>query len=562
MQTLQQTLQDHDMGFFRILGELWGVDVSSSTPASAVQELCAHMKDPAQLADTIEALPTADIGALARLAAEGGRVASGDFFQRYGRLRSMGPGRRDREKPWRSPISASERLYYHGLLARAFADSPTGPKEFIFIPDDLLPLLREFLESADLTTEATLVRPPDHVNEASSALLDDATTLLAALRRQPLATQSIPQDQFKALTPFLVHPGALQLLLQILLENDYLTQPPIQPKPERLGELLTSPRNEALRALNLAWRDSENWNDFWLLDHLEPASGEWTLGPKSVRSGALARLGAVTRGSWHSLEQFVQQVKADYPTFARPGGDFEGWYLRDRRTGNILRGFDAWDAVDGALLKRIIAGPLHWLGAIDLGNDRAGRPHPTHFRLTPWSQVLFKSDFILDLPEPAAKAELLAQGRLVLPRAVPRQLRYQVARLCSWQAFTEDRYHYQLKPSAVLAAAKQGLTSHHIERLLTDLSDDPIPPSVLEAVQRLLAQGSEAQLLDTTLLRVEKSAVLDALLAKKATSRLIEERLNPTTAVVQRRSIQALLTEAVRQGLLIEPPAEDSGSAE
>jgi hypothetical protein len=197
-----------------------------------------------------------------------------------------------------------------------------------------------------------------------------------------------------------------------------------------------------------------------------------------------------------------------------------------------------------------------------MGSDQAASSHPSHFRLTPWSQIFFDAADELELPQPSAKAKVLPDGRLILPRAVPRQLRYQVARLCSWQAFADDRYHYRLKPSAILSAHEQGLMSSHIERLLNEVAGDTIPPAVIAAIHRLLEQGAEARLTASTLLRVEKPAVLDGLMADKTTSRWIAERLNPTTAVVAASALSALIEAAVRKGLLVEPPERRNNNSD
>lgn len=556
MQTLRQTLQDHDIGFLHILGELWGIEVPSRNHQEAVSTIHSTMLQQEELSEIVEALPESSLRALIRLLQEKGRLPAGDFAQQFGDIRSMGPGRRDRDRPWRSPISDAERLYYRGLIAKAFGDSPVGPKEFVFLPSDLQPLLSEILASSP---SEPVIQPPSgqpaHIQPASSAIVDDAATLLAGLRQKPAGSGKLSARRSQHFKQFLVHPEGLSWILHLLTELEILQIQPLQPNTETLPRLLDPPRNQALRTLAHAWLKSKSWNDFNLLSHLEPASGGWPQEPRSLREGALKRVEVLPQGEWLDLPGFLQEVRRQYPTFARPGGDFDSWYLRDRRTGHFLQGLEAWDAVDGALLRALIIGPLHWLGAVDLGFS-AEADHPDQFRLSPWSQVFFDPKALPALPEPEAHASLRPNGQLIIPRAVHRKLRYQVARLCTWEAFEDDQYHYRLRPSALLAASEQGLRSQHVQLLLQEVSEDPIPPHLIAGIDRLMNSGLEARLDTQTLLRVKDSSLLDKLLAHKGTSRWISERLGPTAALVPTDDLQSLIEESVRHGLLIEPTDE------
>ena len=42
------------------------------------------------------------------------------------------------------------------------------------------------------------------------------------------------------------------------------------------------------------------------------------------------------------------------------------WFIRREGSEQYLRGFAHWEAVEGELLRYMIAGPLHWLGVTDI----------------------------------------------------------------------------------------------------------------------------------------------------------------------------------------------------
>ncbi len=557
MRSLQQSLQDQDAGHLHIVARLWGLEPPDGEGPISAKWLVERMTDAEQLHALWRDLPKSARAALEQLAAEGGRLPWIDFVQRHGELREMGPGRRDREQPWRDPASPVEVLWYRGLIARAFGDSPVGPKEFAFIPNELQPIL----PSGPPASASELGRPtaePEQVEQAGLQLVDDVTTLLAALRRRPEPGSDLSDSRRRALRPFLTQPPALPLVLALLLDGSLLTDSPLRPMPQRVGTFLDRPRPHALASLMATYRSSSRWNDFELLQHLEPGPGGWPNDPQASRAAVLDFLRRVPRDRWWDLDSFLGAVRARYPSFQRPGGDFDSWYLRDRRTGTYLRGMASWDSVDGALLRAVITGPLHWLGAIDLGREADGE-HAASFRLNSSAAVL------LDEAEPGpvsvadAPTRLLPDGTIEIPRGSSPRVRYQVARLCTWLSYDDGTYRYRLRPSAVLAGEQQGLQLSHVHRLLEELTPETIPAGLGRALDRLAENRIEARAERALVLRVEQAELLDRMLAEPKVNRWLGERLGPTAATVKPEHLDALVRTAAALGLLVEPPSPESG---
>jgi hypothetical protein len=203
MPDLLHSLLKQDIGHLRIIAEFWGLDMDSNTAEEAREELSASMLDAELAAELIDALsPQAD-SAIRALVDEGGRIPWVTFARKYGDIREMGAGKRDRERPHLKPSSTAETLFYRGLLARAFFETEKGSQEFAYIPDDLLELLNNlfFEETEDepempakpaslpdvVETAEALGRPASPGERgrdllANDSILDDATTYLAALR--------------------------------------------------------------------------------------------------------------------------------------------------------------------------------------------------------------------------------------------------------------------------------------------------------------------------------------------------------------------------------------------
>lgn len=551
MRSLLQSLQDYDRGHLLAIAELWGLELPPGEALAAARFLTGTLADPANLAEISEALPPEAQRALARLQGEGGTLPWADFVQQFGELREMGSGWRDRVKPWRDPVSATEVLYWRGLLARAFAETPMGAREFAYVPHELLGALAP-PSGERVPGLGESVPEPETTDLASAAIVDDATTLLAGLRREAAAGQSRPSDDLPALEPFLVYPTALPMLMGLCRELSLVLPGEWTPDPDAVKRFLQAERGHALQELALAWLRTKGWHDFQLLTHLDPGNVDWPTAADLQRQAAVDLIDRVPHEQWWDLDAFVEAVRQQFPSYARPGSRFDTWILRDRRTGAFLRGIEAWESVDGAYLRALIMGPLHWLGAVDLGASE-GTDHPRSFRLTRWFDALLREVEPPRVSAPASLATVHADGRIIIPRGATRALRYQIARLSSWEPHRSGEYRYRLLPSAILAAAEEGLLPTHVHRLLLQLSGAEVPPPLLRSLDRLLEAGIEAHVEAKVIVRFEDSSVLDRLLRSKQARRHLKERLGPTSVVVAEAHVEDLLRSAVALGLLIEP---------
>lgn len=553
MRRLQQILQDQDPGHLRIVADLWGLDSPAGSPAAAAEALAQAMLDRGRLTEALDSLRPEARAALRRLVDSGGASPIADLERRYGPVRPMGPGRRDREKPWRDPSSPLEDLWYRGLLGRAFADTGLGPQEFGFIPSDILALLPvTALPPPPLGEPSTSPRPG---HGAGFAALEDAATILAALRRRP---GKPPLGGW--LTRFLIQPDSADLVLHLLVRLRCVKAKPLQLEPEATRRLLESSHPSARAELLTAWRDSATWNELAHLTHLQPPRSGWPNEPRPARKAILDLLNAIPVAVWWDTESFVTAVRQTHPGFQRPGGDFGAWYLRDRATGEFLRGFESWDRIEGALLRRVIAGPLFWLGAVELAADPEVASRPA-FRLTHASRALY-DEAVPGADEPSAPApiRIAAEARITVPRESPLAHRYQISRLAAWLGRDDAAYHFALTPSSLQQAARQGLKTNQVRELLEAASGRPLPATLAKALDRWARRGVEGKALPALVLQVRDEAVLEALRRNRATARYLGDRLGPLEVRVSRRDWEALRSAAARSGILLDPPEEGDGS--
>jgi len=556
MPDLIQSLQSRDLVHLRIVASMWGVELASVETDAVLSELAAALLDPALVGEIVDALSAEALSALEAMSEEGGRIPWATFVRRFGEIREIGPGRRDREQPYLQPISAAETLFYRALLARAFFDTPNGPQEFAYIPDDLLSLIhhgehREHGEnikkdSVDSVLSVVKKEPlgrPASLKERErplppcDRLLDDAATLLAALRMgiQPPET-IIP---VKVVREFL-------RVAKILSDSE--------PRAEAVKTFLEASRKDALDMLASAWQASENFNELWQIPGLV-CEGEWINQPLVTREFLLDLLDAVPENQWWSLPAFVRAVKDKYPDFQRPAGDYDSWFIRRADSETYLRGFDHWDNVDGALIRYFISGPLFWLGMVELASP-VDSETITAFRIT--SKVESQtSDVRPSTFDEKGKLTVTSSGKISVPRSVPRAARYQISRFCTWDEEKTEEYRYRVTTGSLKKAKEQGLKVGHLLSLLAKNAAAEIPPAFVKALKRWELNGTEARVENLVVLRVSRPEVLDELRKSKA-GRFLGEMLGPTTVIVKKGAQAKVLAALAELGLLAEEQTSET----
>lgn len=541
MPDLSHSLHGYDLGHLHIIAELWGLEIEAPDVRQGRKNLSKQLLNSTLVEEIVEALTKEASQALHALIGNAGQIPWTQFTRQYGEVREMGEGRRDREKPHHKPSSTSEILWYRALMGRAFFDTDTGPMEFAYIPEDLIPLLPPGSQQTDypLSRPAT-PKERKYIRPENDFILDDATTLLAAIRL------GFEEEKIEQLALDLQIPPAT---LTSLLKAAKLVDEEGQPVAEEIRSFLEADRGEALVRLVNAWLNSSEHNDLRLMPHIE-AEGEWQNDPRKTRQTVLELLNRLDDKSWWSLSAFVSTIQTHKPDFQRPTGEYDSWYLRDTRTGGYLRGFEHWQMVDGALLHYLITAPLHWLGLVDLAAPDKDSP-PVAFRFSKWSKYLFKRDSPKGLSEKKEKITVDSKGIVLVPRLAPRALRYQIARFTQWEAKKRGNYTYRIAPTALTRAQEQGLEVKHLLTLLRGNVSNPIPRNVVQAIERWGLHGTQVQLESVMVLRVNHPKVLEKLQESRA-KRFLGNQLGPTTITVKPGAWERVVEALVEMGYLSE----------
>lgn len=541
MPALAQSLQGQDLGHLQIIAEHWGLELHAPDVPTALEILIPHMLERQRFDEVFETFPDNAHQALQALLQNGGRLPWQGFIRSFGAVREMGPGRRDRQRPDRQPASPAEVLWYHAVMARAFFDTPSGPEEYAYIPDELMALL-PVPQGDQMTPLGRPATPAERANPipTSDRILDDACTLLAALRL------GLPDEalSFDFASPYPLSP----LPLKALLFSAGLLDPGGLPLPEPTRAFLEASRGEALAQLVNAWQDSTDFNELAFTPGLI-LEGDWLNDPRRARRALLDFLASLPGDTWWNLEAFVTAIHQYHPDYQRPAGDYDTWIIRRRDSPDYLRGFEHWDQVDGALIRFLIGGPLYWLGIADLATP-ADSLIVSAFRFSPWSETLLGGQAPAGPPLEDGLVQVRSDGRLRLPRLTPRAVRYQVSRFCEWEGEVDQVYRYRLTPASLERARQQGLQLSHLLAFLGRHAKT-VSPVLVNALKRWEARGVEARLEPVLVLRLSSPEALQALRASPA-ARFLGDPLGPAAVIVKPGAREKVLAAILELGYLAE----------
>ena len=515
MKTLARSLQDYPPAMLRAIAETTGVALTSNVARRMVEELVGFLNQPGQLDALVATCSPAAREALAMLLRDEGRSLRLSFERQHGVIRAMGPGRLERERPHLAPVNPSEELWYRGLIFSAFAETPSGMAEFLYIPGDIALLLPP-PEPALVGLRVPVCPAPDFVQPASDFLLHDICTLLCLVQAgevhlvdgdDPISWQ---RTSLYELSRILLQPVAARdeslrdgpgspAALALSLANDLGW---LRPHGRRRLALhaasvrtwLEAPRDRQRQIVREAWQTSKSWNDLCRTPGLAcEDTGNWHNDPVATRERLMPLFAQLESGAWTTLDALVAVVKTTAPDFQRPDGDYDTWYIRERDSQTYLRGFDCWDAVEGALLRFLITGPLHWLGAVNLG--LAAQPS---FSLSTTGYAWLTTQ-PSPTESPSGRLTVLADYTILVPSDAPLFDRFRVSRFTTCEPPTrsqpeaEPTFCYRITQSGLRRATAQGIDALRVLAFLQEHCTDPLPAPVVSGLQRWQNQSTSAE---------------------------------------------------------------------
>ena len=553
--TLGQCLIDTGMARLRIIARTWGVEIAATRQVEAAIELARELAEPSNAAAVWEGLGAEERAALTSLLDAGGFLPAAVFGRRFGPIRPIGPGRLEREEPWRNPVSVAESLWYRGLIYEGFARGATESFSAFFIPVELRTALPVKAESVLFDLDLMPVPAPTQSTSAYRFLVDDLTTLLAFVHNNTVQAGDdglVWSVQTKAaLTRFLRDSNAdrLEMCLHLLRQLGWT-------KTNEEGRLrlvakpvmhwLKQPAAASREQLVDAWLKLSDWNELWCLARLEPdAAGAWRINPELARRALLRYLAVLPPDDWVRVDAFVAAVKTADPDFLRPAGQYDEWYVRDAESGAYLSGFGSWDHVEGAVLRAILQGPAWWLGLVETG-DVSARGSAEVFR--PLSINALRN---IDDSLPGRKPAVRPDGTILIP-SLMRFDRFQLARVADLISVGEVDT-YRVTAASLSRAERQRIGLEKTLGFLQSLTEAPLPQTVVRSLEEWYRRGTQVWLERALLLRVESPDVMQRIMASAQVAKYVDRTLSATTAVVAKNNWHQLVAALAELGFLVDP---------
>lgn len=552
MRTLLASLGDHSIALLRGIAELHNVELASNTRVDVAAQLAAILADPETTQAALDACSPAARSAWAALHAADGRMKVAAFTRSYGEIRPVGPGRLERETTWRQPEGPAEELWYRGLIFRTFADLGEGPIEYIYIPEDMAIPAAFPQDAIPLQPPSAPSALPAPVKGLSmvNRMAVDACTLLAVTRQTPLPLDGagVPSSAATESVRSLLlsdDPVYFDLLLSLTRTCGWLV-----PHRDHLvidqstasAWLRLTPWQQMTR-LFTGWRDSSDWNDLRRITALH-AEGEWRNDPVLARCAVLDALQVMPATAWYAIPDLVAHLKATNPDFQRPDGNYTGWYLKDVKTGRYLSGFEAWDEVEGRLVRFLLTGPLYWLGAVALD---AQPESASAFRLTAAGRAWLTNTTPTELPRPA-RLSVGDDFVVTAPLLCPLLDRFRLLR------FTEQVLEKEKTPPALTGtrhritrasltrARASGLKAEAAAEFLKRAAGGRLPVRVTAALTRFDQLGGAVRISRGAVLRVADASTLANLRADPAIAPLLGDLISAQAVLVKEANLARLLS--------------------
>ncbi|MDP6776150.1 MAG: helicase-associated domain-containing protein, partial [Candidatus Latescibacteria bacterium] len=297
------------------------------------------------------------------------------------------------------------------------------------------------------------------------------------------------------------------------------------------------------------WRSSDRWNE-WTADR-SAAAGRGTrhLELKSIRQEVLLGLRHCSTGSWILYSRFYKMLVRSSKGFRR---------LAEHPVKG--RTLSAGGTTTDELVRRMLRGPLMWVGLVDLGNAEAFA-QPLHqetkaaFRVTPTGRALLEGE----PPDPETLPRTHPEARLIIQPTLevlaPPDLPYaHLITLCGMAQLKSIDVvsHFQVTREAFQRAMNRGMTGEAIRGFLLSASATGLPDMVDSLIRDCERKHGEIEIgTSSGYLTVAREEILDELLAQKQIAPSIELRVSPTSAILRRgTSLESLVQTLSRQGYM------------
>jgi hypothetical protein len=319
----------------------------------------------------------------------------------------------------------------------------------------------------------------------------------------------------------------------------------------------------AHRCLHI-WLNDRYWHDLVHLPGISIRPGpqpDEMVHPQllAARRALVAMLSQETTGNWIPLSVFASALQLAHPdlffsgrqrnksTLSTAAGNLYGWDFRIQGVADATKG--SLFQIESAAISRALAGPLHWLGIVDISWSQEHPQRLEGFRVHPIGAALLSQpaetlahvtdhpgkvriqpDFSIVAMEPVSEAFLLHLDRFALRESLDRAAIYRLTR------------------EATGTAMQHGMSAADILHVLETWAE--VPQNVRYTLYDWERQAGRLRLHQHAIvLEVADATILDRLTCDETLSHSLR-RLAPTIALVERDAFATVYNALVAAGEL------------
>jgi len=390
----------------------------------------------------------------------------------------------------------------------------------------------------------------------------------------------LPDDVQESLVPLAGSEGRLDFIVHLLLAAG-IFQPgsPLTAWPEMKARFLQQSETEQLAALVRSYLPMGQWNEVWEVlrsnrslqlhrnwryDHMKPEDLASDLA--SFRVMVLRTLSWLPDGQWVMLADFFRLMQPLWPRidhlmwqsyyYTSANIRYGAWFLT--RHGKMLEPGNQgdWDVGQGAFIRQVIAGPLHWLGLADLYLEGESL---VAFRLHGLADLYWDRVAAPAVPAPAprptrtaAPAEALGvdgEAIHVDPTAISAQLHSLLDRMARLETATANRFTYRLDSAAVHQSFESGLMLSDLLDGWARLSPHPMPDSIRQPLENWWASYGRVRIYqELTVIEFDDDYALAEMKAVTALTEHLVAEVSPRLVIITREGVNTLAAELEKAG--------------
>lgn len=555
MPSLLKSLIQQDDHYLQIVGNLWQLDITAYSKKDAAEIILHKIITENNLIEKLAEAPFETLPVLSYLIAQNGFILSTIFFEQFGEIRVMGERRKMLEKPWESPISVTEWLWYHGVIQMNMLALPgqVEIQEYVYLPDEIRKILsRYFPFNERIVDENELIVRPASPNEVvlvqrgNDLILDLGCLLIASIRTgKPI--QNLYSVFQKEKTDFVLRIFEEMSLVQ---NNEIIHL-------EEAQNFLQMNRIAALLQMMMSWKNSDQIDDLrettdLFIDDLVKYSS------REIRKSVLTLMQRITSNEWCSFDGFSVSIRKANPNFLRPDGENSPWLIRN----TIRNNFNEWASIEGEYLQYLLHYPLYWFGIVDIAfhekSENESKQKISAFRITRIGRIFLDEMDKKSISEKILKIKntekdipkISIDGKIILTNSTPRLLRYQISRFCEWTKLEITRSVFSVTPFSLRQAKENGLLVNSFIGLLKRSIGSGVPQKLLIAIDQWDKVDTQATIFHALLVTVNNPNWINALLSSKDTAPWIEQRLNDNTIIIKSKGEKIIYRALIELGAL------------